>query len=84
MVRIIGGRAVSCTQRDVDRYGRIVAVCRAGAIDLNSWMVGEGWAVAYRRFSMDFVRDESDAKAAQKGLWRGEFVMPWDWRRRKR
>ena len=47
-------------------------------------MVGEGWAVAYRQFSMEYVRDEGEAREARKGLWRGEFVMPWDWRRRKR
>jgi len=84
LVGIAGEQQVSCSQRDVDRYGRIVAVCRAGAVDLNAWMVGEGWAVAYRRFSMDYVRDEGEAKQERKGLWRGEFAMPWDWRRRKR
>ena len=84
LVGIIGEKPVSCSQRDKDRYGRIVAVCRAGAVDLNAWMVGEGWAVAYRRFSMEYVRDEGEARTARKGLWRGKFVMPWDWRRRKR
>ena len=24
-------------------------------MDLNGWMVAEGWAVAYRRFSHDFA-----------------------------
>jgi endonuclease YncB( thermonuclease family) len=84
LVRIVGEHQVSCSQRDVDRYGRIVAMCRVGAVDLNAWMVGEGWAVAYRQFSMEYVRDEGEAREARKGLWRGEFVMPWDWRRRKR
>jgi endonuclease YncB( thermonuclease family) len=83
LTEIIGDRSVSCNRRDVDRYGRIVAVCRAGAINLNAWMVGQGWAVAYRRFSMDYVRDEGEAKQERKGLWQGEFVMPWDWRLRK-
>ncbi|MBT8005326.1 MAG: thermonuclease family protein [Rhodospirillales bacterium] len=82
LVRIVGERQVTCSQRDVDRYGRIVAVCRAGAVDLNAWMVGEGWAVAYRRFSREYVSDESEAKKAGNGMWRGEFMMPWDWRRR--
>jgi endonuclease YncB( thermonuclease family) len=84
LVDIVGEHWVSCSQRDRDRYGRIVAVCRVGAINLNAWMVGQGWAVAYRRFSMDYVQDEGEAKQERKGLWQGEFVMPWDWRRRKR
>lgn len=82
LANIVGDNWVSCSQRDRDRYGRIVAVCRAGAVDLNAWMVGQGWAVAYRRFSLDYVEDEGEAKGARRGLWRGQFVMPWDWRRR--
>lgn len=84
LASLIGAHWVSCSQRDVDRYGRIVAVCRAGPIELNAWMVGNGWAVAYRQYSMEYVRDEDDAKKAQHGLWRGQFAMPWDWRREKR
>jgi len=83
LVKAIADRSVSCNRRDVDRYGRIVAVCRAGAINLNAWMVGQGWAIAYRRFSMDYVQDEDEARGARRGLWRGEFVMPWDWRRNR-
>ena len=84
LVGVIGGHWVACSQRDVDRYGRIVAVCRAGHVDLNAWMVGEGWAVAYKRFSMDYVRDQGEAKRHKAGMWRGEFVMPSDWRRNNR
>ena len=84
LANIVGEHWVTCRQRDKDRYGRIVAVCRAGPVDLNAWMVGEGWAVAYRRFSMDYARDESEAKGARRGLWRGEFAMPWNWRRSRR
>jgi len=84
LTEIIADRSVSCNRRDKDRYGRIVAVCRAGSIDLNAWMVEEGWAVAYRRYSMDYVQDEGEARGRKAGLWRGEFAMPWDWRRRKR
>jgi endonuclease YncB( thermonuclease family) len=82
LANIIGKHWVTCTKRDVDRYRRFVAVCRAGPIDLNAWMVSNGWAVAYRKYSMDYVRDEADAKAGRKGMWRGEFMMPWDWRKK--
>jgi endonuclease YncB( thermonuclease family) len=72
---------VRCEQRDVDRYGRIVAVCFKGAEDLNCWMVANGWAVAYRRYSLDYVADEDEAHHRQINIWSGEFEMPWDWRR---
>jgi endonuclease YncB( thermonuclease family) len=84
LVRIVGERQVSCSQRDLDRYGRIVAVCRAGSVNLNAWMVGEGWAVAYRRFSMEYVRDETTAQREKRGIWRGNFMPPWEWRRQHR
>ena len=42
----IGGRPVECAERDRDRYGRIVAVCRVAGADVNAWMVQHGWAVA--------------------------------------
>jgi len=35
----VGQRTVACEKRDTDRYGRIVAVCRAGGEDLNAWLV---------------------------------------------
>ena len=77
----IGQRPVACHRKDVDRYGRIVAVCWIGADDLNAWMVWHGWAVAYRRFSTDYVLHEDAAKKARRGIWRGRFIMPWKWRR---
>ena len=42
-------------------------------------MVRSGWALAYRRYSDDYVEEEAIAQAAQAGLWRGEFVPPWEW-----
>jgi endonuclease YncB( thermonuclease family) len=76
----IGGRSVSCRRKDVDRYRRVVAVCFAGSEDLNAWTVAEGWALAYRRYSTDYVGQEQAASAARKGIWRGSFVPPWVWR----
>ena len=77
----IAGAVVTCDQRDTDRYGRIVAVCVAGGDDLNGWMVASGWAVAFRRYSRAYVKNEDAARAARRGLWSGSFEMPWDWRR---
>jgi endonuclease YncB( thermonuclease family) len=71
---------VFCEQRDIDRYGRIVAVCRAAIEDLGAWMVANGWALAYRRYSTAYVGPESSARAAGRGIWRGTLTAPWDWR----
>lgn len=77
----IGRAAIDCRGVERDRYRRLVAVCFKGAEDLNRWMVEQGWAVAYRRYSLDYVQAEEAAKAAGRGLWSGSFEMPWEWRK---
>ena len=76
----IGTATVSCSKKDTDRYNRIVAVCQIGSQDLGAWLVSHGHAVAFRRYSMDYVADEERARAARRGMWAGRFAMPWDWR----
>ena len=80
----IGNRSVQCEQKDIDRYKRIVGVCRAGGENLNAWMVAEGWALAYRRYSPDYIKQEDNASRSKVGIWQGKFIAPWEWRRGKR
>ena len=49
LVQLVAGKGVSCEARDVDRYGRMVAVCTADGEDINAAMVALGWALAYRQ-----------------------------------
>jgi hypothetical protein len=68
----------------LDAYGRTLADCRIGSEDLNAWMVREGWALAFIRYSKTYVPDEAAARGARRGLWSGAFIAPWDWRHRDR
>ena len=43
-------------------------------------MVDKGLAVAYRRYSTEYIGAEDDARNAKRGLWAGTFQMPWDFR----
>ncbi len=61
-----------------------IALCTVVGEDLEEWMVSQGLALAYRRYSLDYVDQEANAQAARRGIWVGEFVMPWEWRRGKR
>ena len=54
-----------CDPRDLDRYGRVVAICFKGSEDLNCCIVANGWAVAFRRYSLDYVADEAAARRSQ-------------------
>lgn len=81
---LIGDRTVTCTQRDVDDYGRVVAVCRAGNTDVAAEMARAGLATAYRRYSNDYVDEENEARTARRGIWAGTFTQPEEYRRETR
>jgi len=81
---LVRGQQVACEQKDRDRYGRIVAVCRAGDLELNREMVRAGLAWAYRKYSLDYVSDEDSAREDGRGVWASEATEPWLWRRGRR
>jgi hypothetical protein len=60
----------------------MLGLCFAGGKSLSEWMVIEGWALAYTRFSPEYVAQEKAAREAQRGVWSGAFIAPWDWRHR--
>lgn len=76
----IGSRTVTCEERDWDRYGRMVAIC-ATDYDLGNWMVQNGWAVAFRRYSDLYVAAEAQARHDHVGMWAGSFENPALWRK---
>ena len=80
--RHIAGQNVACTAKGQDRYGRTLAICYLGAEDLNAWMVREGFALAYIHYSNAYVGEETDSRTAQRGMWAGAFIAPWEWRHR--
>jgi endonuclease YncB( thermonuclease family) len=80
---LIATRSLVCTQRDIDDYGRMVAVCRRGGTDVGAEMVRAGLALAYRRYGDDYIDEEAQARGARRGVWNGEFTPPWEWRRNK-
>ena len=80
--RLVKGQDVTCKGDKRDRYKRLIAVCYVGPFDINEQMVAEGWAMAYRKYSTDYVRAETFAKSRREGLWRGEFEPPWEWRKK--
>ena len=84
MIALVRGSEVKCEAIDTDRYGRIVGKCFANGRDVGEALVMDDLALAYRQYSTDYIQVEASAKAARRGLWAGEFVAPWDWRKGKR
>lgn len=78
------GRKARCETVDIDRYERIVARCAVDGADIGETLVSEGLALAYVEYSRAYEAQEAEARAARRGIWRGEVQAPWDWRRAKR
>jgi endonuclease YncB( thermonuclease family) len=76
------GGNVNCEARATDRFGRIVAVCSAeGVPDLGEAMVRDGYAINLGGPAGNPYRDaEDEARSAKRGIWRGTFERPSDWR----
>ena len=85
MTDLVAGQTIRCDALDRDRYGRIIGRCfNADGHDIGRALVWAGWALAYRRYSDDYVGAEDAAREAGRGMWRGDFVEPWEWRRANR
>tara|TARA_B100000963_G_scaffold250056_1_gene219021 strand:- start:1652 stop:2152 length:501 start_codon:yes stop_codon:yes gene_type:complete len=72
---------VKCITTSRDRYKRYLATCFKSNINLNQWMVRNGYAVAYKRYSKRYLPDEKIAKENKLGVWQGSFIRPEKWRK---
>ena len=82
LIKITNRKTAVCkVQEKLDRYKRYVGVCFLEDINLNKWMVRNGYAVAYRKYSRDYIQDENYAKKNKIGLWSGNFIHPEKWRK---
>lgn len=79
-------RPTRCEFVERDRYGRFVGECfRADGEDVQAWMVLNGWALDWPRYSNGaYASAQNRAEKSSSGIWRGSFIVPWDWRRGKR
>jgi endonuclease YncB( thermonuclease family) len=84
LVRLIAERPVECRPVTRDRYGRTVARCYAGGDDLSALMVAAGWGWAFRRYSVELLPIEAEAKAHGLGVHAHDCVPPWEWRAARR
>jgi len=71
------GKTVRCTPLDGDRYGRIVARCAVGKLDLGQMLVSRGLAIEEPQYSHGhYAADQLAARRTGRGIWGGRFVEP--------
>ena len=82
LVKIIGNNKVNCIREGKDRYKRTLAECFVNNLSLSSYLVKNGYAFAYRKYSKKFITDEDFARSNNLGMWSMNFEYPWDWRKK--
>ena len=81
LTKKINNKSVKCILSGKDRYKRYLGKCFLKKTNLNRWMVRNGYALAYRKYSKMYVFDENSAKEEKLGIWRGSFIKPEKWRK---
>ena len=77
----INNRVVECFSDKKDKYKRHIAICSVDGMSLNQWLVLNGWAIAYRYYSTDYILEEKYARDNKLGIWKSEFLKPYQYRK---
>ena len=81
LITKVTNNKISCTDEGKDFYGRVLGECFVNGESLSRYLVREGFAFAYRKYSDKFISDEEYAKSNRLGMWSMKFQFPWDYRK---
>ena len=82
LMKKLKDKKIECIlQNNKDRYKRYIGTCYIENQDINGWLVKNGHAIAYKKYSKKYLLDEQYAKENKLGLWKGTFMKPEEWRR---
>ena len=74
LAHIVGRHWVSCRQNHLNEKGVVDAICFAGnVLNINAWMVRNGWATAKNKNNTRFIQLETLARQEQIGIWRTKY-----------
>ena len=76
----IEGKSLTCIPKDTKPGNLPEAECFVAGKNLNAWLVGQGWAIADRKKSRDFLSNEILAQRNLTGIYQSEFLKPSLWR----
>ena len=81
LIKKIGSEIPKCINEGKDIYKRTLAECFVNGESLSKFLVRNGYAFAYRKYSKKFIEDERFAKKNKLGLWSMKFKYPWEFRK---
>ena len=81
LITKVTNNKISCTDEGKDFYGRVLGECFVNGESLSRYLVREGFAFAYRKYSDKFISDDEFAKSNRLGMWSMKFQYPWDYRK---
>ena len=58
LIEKVTNNKISCTDEGKDFYGRVLGECFVNGESLSSYLVREGFAFAYRKYSNKYIEDE--------------------------
>jgi len=66
----VGHRKVICDINGKDPYNRYIAECKVGGKSIAEYMVEQGWARDWPKYSnRAYADEERRARAAKRGIW---------------
>ncbi len=86
LIEKIRNNSLNCKiEKNKDRYKRLVGECFIKEASLSVFMVRNGYAFDWPRYSKGkFAKDQEYAKMNKLGLWNMKFEYPWEWRKKIR
>ncbi len=82
LLKKVKNKKIKCVlEKNKDIYKRFIGTCYIKNQDINKWLVKNGYAVSYKKYSKKYLLDEQYAKENKLGLWRGSFMRPDKWRK---
>ena len=82
----IGNNIVICIrEKNKDWWGRTVAECFVNGESISSFMVKNGYACNYVKYSKKkYAKEQKYAKANKLGIWKMKFDLSWEKKCRKK
>ncbi|MEM6254851.1 MAG: thermonuclease family protein [Cyanobacteria bacterium P01_D01_bin.156] len=77
----IGDFPFKCLITNDDDPSLNIGICFSNNINLNAWMIENGWAVLHPSDSKNYIDLQKSAQQHKRGIWASTFANPWEWQK---